>query len=86
LTQQEQQEINLNEMIIDIVRNNGPISFKGIMKELPDSVGVGDVWIVLKTLRTNCIIELIKLSNTRVAYRLQYGYARSMSPTTQSKS
>jgi hypothetical protein len=90
LTQQQQQELQIKiikealmEDILEIIKKNGPISFRNIMVKLPD-VGAQDVWSALKELRYRLgAIELIKISNRKVAYQIQYGYARTMSATAQ---
>jgi hypothetical protein len=68
---QQQEEIKLNEIIIDIIKRNGPISFRQLGVKLPD-LRIQDIWCSLRCLLDMRAIEIVKISNRKgIAYKVQ---------------
>jgi Fe2+ or Zn2+ uptake regulation protein len=73
--QQEEIKLKLNEIIITIIKQspNQRATFRDLAIRLPDT-WVQDIFYALRVLQKNKVIESVKVSNRKSAYKLQHWY------------
>ena len=62
---------SVSEKVLTIIKGNPRASYRTILLLLGEEYSAQQVWDCLKDLRKRCIVEMVKLSNRKVAYKLQ---------------
>jgi Fe2+ or Zn2+ uptake regulation protein len=76
--EEPQQIVKIDEVILQLMEQYQPMTFRDIMIRLPDSIDANSVWGALKSLQEKTIIESIRVSNRKSAWKIQLHIQRDM--------